>query len=220
VSSDTAAPGATGEQAFSAVIREGGGAAYEDRVRRAEEQAARVGVFEPALVPGILQTAGYARELLGLTSGLKTWDASPDAVEAKVAARMRRQEVLRDPGKRVQVVLGEAALRTLVVPAPVLAEQLGKLLSVLRLPSVELGVIGFGQRMPVYPFGFRLYDGELAVTESIAGERNYTAGDDPGEVAAFTEAFTALRRAASTGDEAAALIRQALDDLGGPPSSR
>jgi transcriptional regulator with XRE-family HTH domain len=203
---------ARGEQAFSAVVRRSGGAAFEDRVRQVEEQATRIGEFQVAVIPGILQTADYARELLGVPSGLKTWDASENAIEDKVNARLRRQEVLHDPDKRVQVVLSEAALRTLTVPAPVLVAQLGKLLSVLRLPSVELGVIGFGQKMPVYPFGFRVYDNEMAVTESIVGEHNYTADGDGDEVAAFLEAFNELRQAAGTGD-AEAIIRRALDDL-------
>jgi hypothetical protein len=166
-----------------------------------------------ALIPGILQTADYARALLTVPSGMQTWDTGPDAVEAKIGARLRRQEALYDVGKRVQVVLGEGALRTLIVPAPVLAGQLGKLLSVLRLPSVELGIIGFSQRMPVYPLGFRLYDSDLAFTETTVGERAYTASADPEEVAAFVEAFNELRQAASTGDAAEAIIRRALGDL-------
>lgn len=204
---------ARGEQAFSAVIRRSGGAAFEDRVRRIEEQATRIGEFQVAVIPGTLQTADYARALLGVPSGLETWDSGENAIEVKVNARLRRQEILHDPGKRVQIVLGEAVLRTLVVPPPVLAGQLGKLLSVLRLPSLELGVIGFGQRMPVYPFSFRLYDEDLAVTESTVEERNYTAGSDPAELAAFIEAFNELRQAASTGGDAEAIIRRALADV-------
>lgn len=204
---------ARGEQAFGAVLRRSGAAAYQDQVRRVEEQATRVGEFQVAVIPGLLQTGEYARELMSLPSGLRTWDANEGALEAAVNARLRRQEILHDPGKRIQVVLGEGALRTRVVPPQILAAQLGKLLSVLRLPSLDLGVIGFGQKMPVYPLGFRVYDNELAVTESIVGERNYTADGDPDEVAAFLEAFNELRQAASTGDAAGAIIQQALDDL-------
>ena len=84
----------------------------------------------------------------------------------------------------------------------------------IRLPSVELGVIGFGQRMPAYPLGgFRVYDDDLIIVESIAGERYFEAETDPDEVAAFLEAFGELRRAASTGAEAEAIIQRALDDL-------
>lgn len=206
---------ARGEQAFSAVIRERGGAAFQDRVREVEVHATRIGEFAVAVVPGLLQTADYARELMSLPSGLRTWDDGEDALEAAVNARMRRQDVIHDPGKRVQVVLGEGALRTLVVSPQVLAGQLGKLLSVLRLPSVELGIIGFAQHMPAYPLGFRLYDSELAVTESAVAEQNYTMDSKPDEVAAYVEAFNELRQAASTGDNAEVIIRSALSDVRG-----
>lgn len=204
---------ARGEQAFSAVIRQRGAAAFQDQVRRVEEQATRIGEFSVAFIPGLLQTADYARELMSLPSGLRTWDTSEDALENAVNARLRRQEVIHAPSKRIQVVLGEGALRTLVVPPQVLAAQLGKLLSVSRLPTIELGIIGFDKRMPAYPLGFRVYDNELAVTESTVGEHNYTAGGDPDEVAAFLEAFNELRQASVTGDEAEAIIRRVMDDL-------
>lgn len=202
------------EQAFAVEFRRrGGAAAYQDRLREIEERVGRIGEFEVAVIPGFLQTADYARELFSVPSGLRSWDNSPAVIEDSVNARLRRQEVIYAPGKQIQVVLGEGALRTLLVPSEILAAQLGKLLSVMRLPTVELGVIGFGQKMPTYPLGFRVYGDELIVTESIAGERYFAADMEPDEVAAFLEAFDVLRQAASYGDEAETIIRRVLDDL-------
>jgi transcriptional regulator with XRE-family HTH domain len=206
---------ARGEQAFSTVYRRrGGAAAYEDRVRAIEERSTRIGEFEVAVIPGLLQTADYCRGVVSLPGGLRAWGADDAGIEAKVGARLRRQEILHDPRRRIQMVLGEAALRTRVVPPPVLAAQLGKLLSLLRLPAVEMGVIPFSQPVPAYTLGgFRVYDDDMITVESIAGERDFTADQEPETVAAFLEAFGALRQAASTGDEAEAIIRQALEDL-------
>lgn len=76
------------------------------------------------------------------------------------------------------------------------------------------GVIGFGERMPAYALGgFRVYDDDLVVVESITGEKEYRAEAEPEEVAAYLEAFDALRRAANTGPAAEAIIRRALNDL-------
>jgi transcriptional regulator with XRE-family HTH domain len=206
--------GARSERAFAVDMRRRGGlAAYQDRVRELEEQASWFGEFQVAVIPGFLHTSGYARELMGLAGGAREWGPDDAEIEDAVTARLRRQEILDAPGKRVQVVLGEGALRTLVVSPQTLAGQLGKLLSVMRLPSVELGVIGFGQRMPAYPLGFRVYGDNLVVVESLAGERYIEAAEEPKEVAAFLKAFGALRQAASTGDEAEAIIQRALDDL-------
>lgn len=207
--------GARSEQAFGVALRRRGGpAAFQDRIREVEERASRIGEFQVAVIPGPLQTADYARELMSLPAGLSAWGADRAAIEETVTARLRRQELLHDPGKQFQFVLAEAALRTLVVAPGTLAGQLGKLLSVMRLPSVELGVIGFGQRVPAYTIGgFRVYDDDLIVTESIAGEREYSRDEEPGEVAAFLEAFGELRRAADEEAETEALIQQALDGL-------
>jgi transcriptional regulator with XRE-family HTH domain len=206
---------ARGEQAFSTVYRQrGGAAAYEDRVRTTEERSARIGEFEVAVIPGLLQTADYCREVVSLPGGLRAWGMDDTGIAAKVNGRLRRQEILHDPARRIQMVLGEAALRTRVVPPAVLTGQLGKLLSLLRLPAVELGVIPFGRQVPAYTLGgFRVYDEDMITVESIAGERDFTADQEPEAVAAFLEAFEALRQAASTGVEAESLIQQALDGL-------
>ena len=206
---------ARGEQAFSTAFRrKGGAAAYEDKVRAVEEQSSRIGEFEVAVIPGILQTADYAREVLSVSSGPRAWGSDDADVEEKIAKRLRRQEILYGRGKRVQVVISEAALRVLVTTPETMAGQLDKLLAVSRLPAVELGVISFGQRMPAYSIGgFRVYDDDMITVESIAGERDFTAEADAAEVATFLSAFDALRQSAVTGDEARRLITAAAADL-------
>lgn len=208
---------ARGEQQFSTAYRQrGGAAAYEDRVRAVEERSARIGEFEVAVIPGLLQTAAYCREVVSLPGGLRAWGMDDAGIAAKISGRLRRQEILHDPAKRIQMVLGEAALRTRIVPPAVLAGQLAKLLSLLRLPALELGVIPFGQQVPAYTLGgFRVYDDDMITVESIAGERDFTADQEPEAVAAFLEAFEALRQAARAGIDAEAIIQQALGDLEG-----
>jgi len=207
--------GARTEQAFSAVFRRKGGAAsIEERVRAAEAQATRIGEYEVAVIPGILQTADYAREVLSVASGPRAWGSDDADVEEKISVRLRRQEVLYGRAKLVQVVLSEAALRVLVTTPETMAGQLDKLLAVSVLPAVELGVIGFSRRLPAYSIGgFRVYDDDLIVVESLAGEREYMAETDVAEVATFLGAFDALRRAAVTGDGARRLITAAATDL-------
>jgi Domain of unknown function (DUF5753) len=190
-------------------LRVEGCQASPSRSPSSEAQATRVGEFQVAVVPGLLQTADYARELMSVTSGLSAWGQDAGAVDGQ----LRGQEILHDQSKQIQIVLAEGALRTLVVAPATLIGQLEKLLSVGRLPAVELGVIGFSQRMPTYPLGFRVYGDDLIITESIAEERYYTADDEPDEVTAFLEAFGELRRAASTGPEAEAIIQRVLEDL-------
>jgi hypothetical protein len=203
------------EQAFGTALRgKGAPAAFQDRVRAIEEQSERIGEFESAVIPGILQTADYMRQLVSLPGGLRTWGADDAAIEDMIAARLRRQENLTVSGRRFQFVVGEAALRTLVVTPETLAGQLDKLLSLIRLPAVDFRVIGFSQRMAAYPIGgFRVYDDDLIVVESMVGEREHRRENEPDAVKAYLEAFGELRQAGSAGAEAEALIRQALADL-------
>ena len=201
---------AKSEQAFSTAFgRKGGAAAIEERVRAAEEQSMLIGEFQMAVIPGILQTADYAREVMSVASGPRVWGSDDADVEDKISVRLRRQEVLYGTAKRVQVVIHEAALHVLMTSPATMAGQLDKLLGASRLPAVEFGIIRYTQRMPAYPFGFRIYD-DLVVLESISQEPEIT---DPGEVAVYAGAFEALRQAAVTGDDARRLITAAAADL-------
>jgi Domain of unknown function (DUF5753) len=112
-------------------------------------------------------------------------------------------------------IVGEAALRTLVCTPETIAGQLGKLLSVIRLPTLEPGIIGFSQPMPVFPFtAFSVRDNDLIVIERLTGEQYLWAEEGPEEVASFLKFFDLLREAgASTGTEAEAIIQRALESL-------
>lgn len=202
-------------QTFKAAYRKGGGgAAYQEQVRAIEERSTRIGEFQVAMIPAILQTAAYAREILSLPSGPATWGSDSADIDAMIDGRLRRQEILHDAHKRIQVVLGEAALRTLVCAPETLAGQLGKLLSVIRLPTLELGIIGFSQPMPVFPFtAFSVRDNDLIVIERLTGEQYLWVEESPEEVASFLKFFDLLREAASTETEAEAIIQRALESL-------
>jgi len=62
----------------------------------------------------------------------------------------------------------------------------------------------------VFPLsGFRLYD-DLVIVESIVGEQQLAEADD---VARYEKYLELLREVASTGTEAAAVIRRSLESL-------
>jgi transcriptional regulator with XRE-family HTH domain len=199
---------------FKTAFSKYGAARYQQEVAAIEARSSRIGEFQVAMIPAILQTADYAREILSLPSGPGAWGAGADDIEAMIDVRLRRQEILHDPGKRIQVVLGEAALRTLVCTPQTLVGQLEKLLSVMQLPSVELGVIGFAQRMPVFPFvSFSLRDNDLIVIEGLTGEQKITASAGADQVASYLRFFDLLLGVSATGEEARRLIAAAAASL-------
>jgi transcriptional regulator with XRE-family HTH domain len=201
-------------QTFKAFGEAGGAAAYQAQVQAAENQSTRIGEFQIALIPGIVHTDAYARELVNMPCGPRSWGTDDAGIEAMIDGRLLRQEILHDRSKRIQVVVWEGALRSLAVAPETLAGQLDRLLSVMWLPAVELGVISYGTRWPAYPLtGFRIYDEDLIMLETLAGEDRLTAAEKPEEVGRFVRDFDVLQQAATTGADAEAIIQQALDDL-------
>ncbi|MFF9022503.1 Scr1 family TA system antitoxin-like transcriptional regulator [Streptomyces eurythermus] len=88
-----------------------------------------------AAVSGILQTADYARHVFERHATLQR---SPRDTEAAVRARMKRQEWLYRPGKRLNVLMPESVLWGRICPPDVLAAQLGRLLGVVGMDTINL----------------------------------------------------------------------------------
>ncbi|RCG26369.1 XRE family transcriptional regulator [Streptomyces diacarni] len=96
----------------------------------AERRAATIRDFSTIFITGLLQTEAYAR--VSLVGGRP--NVSPGDVDAKVASRLRRREILMKPDPpRVWVVLYEACLRARVGSARVMADQMKHLMEQARL---------------------------------------------------------------------------------------
>ncbi|MEV4033471.1 helix-turn-helix domain-containing protein [Streptomyces umbrinus] len=106
-----------------------------------ESQASVMRTLENSVVPGLLQTPEYAREVT-----LAAVDGAPDdKVDALVEVRLARQHVLRsNPPLRLSAVLDEAALRRTVGGPAVMARQLEHLAEAAQLPHVRIQVLPFG----------------------------------------------------------------------------
>ena len=105
-----------------------------------EEAASVLRVYEVQFVPGLLQTASYARAIM--TRG---WPAAPaEEIERRVAMRITRQELLTKPGgPRLWAVVDEAALRRPVGSPEVFRSQLEHLIEMTRDTRITLQVTPF-----------------------------------------------------------------------------
>src|SRR6266498_5415335 len=92
------------------------------------------------VVPGLLQTAEYARARFA--QGVRLHKV-PDDVDEAVRLRVQRQEILYRPDKRFHFVLTEAALRNRLCPVDVMLAQLDRLVALSALRNVRLGIIPF-----------------------------------------------------------------------------
>jgi transcriptional regulator with XRE-family HTH domain len=187
-------------------LRTGAAAVQQERGERTR-LATRIRNFEPVLVPGLLQTSGYARSLY--VRGRELFGI-PD-VDAAVQARMQNQQLLYDPSKTFEFIFTEATLRLLPCSPQVMLGQLDRLLS-LGMENVTLGIIPFGVELPMVPASsFMLLDDNLTV-ESLTGKTEENAGE---EAEISSRIFDMLMTGARTGDEARQLIMSAAEQLRG-----
>jgi transcriptional regulator with XRE-family HTH domain len=106
-----------------------------------ETDAASLRVYEPQVVPGLLQTRTYAEALI---TGALPESGSTD-IEKRVGVRMRRQERVRETEQplRLWAVIDEAALHRVVGGPAQMREQLDHLIDLSRLPHVTVQVLPF-----------------------------------------------------------------------------
>jgi transcriptional regulator with XRE-family HTH domain len=101
-----------------------------------ERTASRIFNWEVAIVPGLLQTADYARALLSNSQiGLEQADY-------RLVARMRRQRILHNADPvRLSAVIDEAVIRREVGGPDIMSDQIDQLLEVADLGNVTLRIV-------------------------------------------------------------------------------
>ncbi|MDX6391020.1 MAG: hypothetical protein QOJ73_2083 [Streptosporangiaceae bacterium] len=107
-----------------------------------EAEAATIRSYQPEAVPGLLQTAGYARAVI--RAGRKSDTAAE--IDRREEVRLERQHVLKrtdPPPPRVQVVLNEAVLRRRVGGPDVMREQLEYMMAERDPANVTVQVLPF-----------------------------------------------------------------------------
>jgi transcriptional regulator with XRE-family HTH domain len=195
------------------VSHSGGLAKRQLEVAEIEARATLVRSFQPAVVPGLLQTAEYARQVLTLADLSGQRD-----VPAAVAARLERQTALYDEAKQFQFVLTEAALWWRPGPVSLLLAQLDRVLSVMTLSNVDIRIIPLAsEARAFYVNGFLLYETPeepLVIVETYTQELLLTGESD---LDAYRSLHLRLRESAVAGGEAQVLIEKiklSLSDSG------
>ena len=105
-----------------------------------EEAASLIRLYEVQFVPGLLQTADYARAVVRLGQPA----AAPEEIGRRISLRMGRQELLTKPGgPRLWAIVDEAALRRPIGGKEVMRAQLEQLILATEEPQVTLQVMPF-----------------------------------------------------------------------------
>lgn len=111
---------------------------YIDLIRL-EGTCTLIRTYQAQIIPGLLQTEAYAREVSPAT---REWADSKE-LDQFVAVRMARQEAAwgREEPLRFQAVLHEAALRQIVGSQEIHHEQLHHLTELIDRPNIEFKII-------------------------------------------------------------------------------
>jgi transcriptional regulator with XRE-family HTH domain len=190
----------------------GGAVALQDEIAALAGSCTRIGEYQVALVPGYLQTPGYMREM-ALGDEFLAGDGIPvDELDRVIAARIRRQSILYEPGRELVHVVGEAALRIRFgrMTLRTLRGQLDHLAELATLPRHTFAVVPFSTPVPIAASGFCLYDRDLVVVETVAGDLQLT---EPDAVARYSRWLDQLLEVALIGEDAAEFCREVARSL-------
>ncbi|MEV7870378.1 DUF5753 domain-containing protein [Streptomyces sp. NPDC088124] len=168
-------------------------------------------VYSSTLVPGLLQTEGYAATVLRFDAAFRELPVDDSAAAART--RVERSRVLHEPGHRCVLVVEATVLRYRIGDADAMAVQLGYLLTAGALPSVSFGIIpAAARRQKQWPREtFHVYDDTLVSVELASARIRIT---QPSEITLYLKAFEELRAMAVYGPAARALVVEAIEALG------
>ncbi|MEV7793432.1 helix-turn-helix transcriptional regulator [Streptomyces sp. NPDC087512] len=180
----------------------------QDTWNVAVDRSRTILAWEESVVPGMLQTADYARHIFLRYADL--YGTKRDTDEA-VRSRIERQAWLYQGGRRFRALVWEAALHALVCPPAVLVAQLDRLAGQIGMDTVELGIIPLGASLKIPPAnGFWILDEQLVIAEDWHAELWL---DDAETVATYVRVWETLRESAVYGADAHNVLNRARRGL-------
>ncbi|GIJ47303.1 transcriptional regulator [Virgisporangium aliadipatigenens] len=216
VARDAAARGWWETQSFSDM---GGQARWAD----VESGATSMRIYESHLIPGLVQTESYVRARNDIVAG----EGAVFNHAVTVAGRLRRQEEFtQKPDRTMAVILEEQAIRRLVVPREVMAEQLQHLIGLVEHDQITLGIVPvevelLDVRAPRAPFTICTYDDPhdpvVVLLDQVAASQVLI---EPDEVGPYLRLFDRLTAVALSSEDTLTYLVRALKAINSGTRSR
>jgi transcriptional regulator with XRE-family HTH domain len=183
----------------------------QDEIQEQEALSRYIRTFQPSIVPGLLQTAEYARRVFATYQP----PYAKEDLSAAVAARLNRQQLMFEQGRQFDFLITEAALRWRPGPVRMMLGQWDRIASITTLENVSIGLIRYDQEaVTLISHGFVIYDGSeddhhgLVTVEMIhTGMKLY----DPSDVKVYRDRWSSMREMAVFDNE----VRDYLTALAG-----
>ncbi|MEU3354300.1 helix-turn-helix transcriptional regulator [Streptomyces sp. NPDC037389] len=177
----------------------------QEQTRSLETQMAVLRLFQPALIPGLLQTPEYIRAILA------RHNLGEEVLTRTISARIDRQQVLYDSAKELHFIITESVLRWRIVSAARMSEQLDRLVSLSRLPNIDVRVVPLSApQQDIANHAFVIRDDRTVTVETIHAEIVVT---DPRDVSLYIEKFERFASTALSGDDMRAMLVRIRDEL-------
>jgi hypothetical protein len=175
-----------------------------------EQATSLIRTYELQFIPGLFQTAEYARAVTMLGHR----GAPSEEIDRRVGLRLKRQEVLTGPEPRVWAVIDESALRRPLGGREAMRAQLRHLIEVAALPHVTLQVMPFergGHSAAGGSFSILRFDEadlpDIVYIEQLTGALYLDTRD---EVDHYHEVMNSLSIEAETPVESEKLLRKII----------
>jgi transcriptional regulator with XRE-family HTH domain len=185
---------------------------YEDLISL-EHEASSVRTWAMGVVPGLLQTGDYAREIITATAMSA---AVAERIDPLVEVRLARQSVLtREHPVELWAIIAEGALRTTCTGDGVMRDQLSRLLDRGRRPNVTIQILPADAPPHVGQMGsYSLLSFEEGVDLDVVHVESLTSAlyvEEPEQVGVYRDAFERLRAAALSPELSAKRIAEIRD---------
>jgi len=178
-----------------------------------EAEARSVRQWHAEVVPGLLQTQAYAREVL--RGFQKVAIVTPRQIERRLQARLERQQLLlREPPPELHIVLDESVLLRRLGDNATMDAQLRRMAEVSQLPSVTLQILPLDRQHPLMLGSFVLLTfgderqatlHDVVSTEHLTSEQNL---EDEADTYTYRLAFDFLTEVSLGPDESLELITE------------
>jgi transcriptional regulator with XRE-family HTH domain len=183
-----------------------------------EAEATSISDYGLGIVPGLLQTADYARTVV--QAAPQNWE--PAIVEQRVEARLARQQLLvSDQPPHFEAVIEESVLHRVVGSRAIMQAQLRRLLELAELSSVTLRVIPYEAGvLPAENNKFIILEFALPTVPDVVMVEHLTGDlylEDPDDVAVYKATFRTLRHLAASTDATRDIIASSIIRHGSHP---
>jgi hypothetical protein len=174
------------------------------RLAALEKSSAHMRTYSPAVIPGLLQTPDYMRAIL---TAHGPQPRNPEQVDEAVRLRVQHQDLLVETSGELTLITTEGALGWMASSPEVMTTQLDHITQ-LGQPRLRVGIIPWGTRAAAFPLHtWDLYDSRAVSFATVTGTALLT---DQRDVSRYLDIFTQLETMATFGDQAHAILDQAI----------